>query len=487
MTARDSVRGRAVVAAFLAAAVVGGGLFLEQALGGAPPQPGSPPSVRTGAWFCPHGGGQGWRAWVVAANPSDRPASVRVTTFGSSGATVAREEVAPGALAYLSVPAEDQAAATTLEFFDSPVAAGMVVARPDGDGIGAEPCADRAATRWLVPEGTSVRGQTARLVVVNPFAESAVVDVALRTKDGPVRPGRVSGVVIGPRRSVAINLNELVLGEEPLVAEVRAALGKVVVGGVDLVADGGLRSVLGVREPATTWVLPAAGDGETGQLTVTSPSGRRVPFHVRAQGQESQSVVLEEGSVPADAARTVPIEAQGAGLVVEADGPEPFVAGRRLSSGTPAPAPAPPRRGGGVSRPPPPPPPPESTDSGAISGVPGGAQAWVAPPAVGPGGGRSILVLENPGGPELRVDVVLLTASGPPQALAEVTVPAGTSQRVDLSEVVGDEPVAAVVRASHPGVVVAQAGLGPAGYAVAMGLPMEPSSGTVSLGILRSV
>jgi hypothetical protein len=421
--------------------------------------------------------------WVVAANASDREAALRVTTFGAKGATATRERLAAGALAYVPVPAEEKASATVMESFGPAVGAGMVTIRPDGGGLGAEPCASRAGTRWMVPEGSSVRGQSSHLVVVNPFAQAAVIDVSLITKDGPIRPGRLSGVVIKPRRTVSYDLNQLALGKEPLTVNVQAGLGKVAVGGLDVAAGEGLRSVLAVPGPARTWILPGAADDGTSDVIVTAGS-RRVPFLVRAQGPESQVVVLEEGSVSAESALTSEVEAPDAGLVVEAEGPAPFVAGRRLSSGVELP-PAPPPTGkkGKKRRPEPPPPPPESTDSAATSGAPGGGTAWLSLPAVGPGGGRSTLILENAGTEEVTVEVALLRASGAPQQLDQVVVPGGVTVTVDLVETVGEGPAAAVVSASGPSLVVAQAGVGPDGYAVALGSPMEPSGSPGSLGI----
>ena len=39
----------------------------------------------TGAWFCPHGGGKGWQAWIAVANPGPATSTVRVTSFDQSG------------------------------------------------------------------------------------------------------------------------------------------------------------------------------------------------------------------------------------------------------------------------------------------------------------------------------------------------------------------------------------------------------------------
>lgn len=464
--------GRFVAAVAVAVVVVGGGVAFERVLGPRRPAAAGPTEVATGAWFCPHSGGRGWRVWVVAANPSDREAAVRVTTFGAGRPSTVRQRIPGGSVEYVPVTAEDKASASVVEFFGPRVSAGMVAARPDDGGLGAEPCASRAGTRWFVPEGTSVRGQASHLVVANPFAEEAVVDVTVLSPDGPTRPGPLSGVVIEPQRAVSYDLNEVVLGKDALTVLVRASLGKVAVGGVD-VGEEGLRSVLAVPGPARTWVLPGAGHQPASEAVVTAPAGRRVPFRVRTQGPETQITVLEDGVVPPEAARTFEVEGEQGGLVVEAEGEAPLVAGRRLTSGA-EPPPSPPRGGGRGQQRRQEPPPPQVSDTAATSGTPSGARGWVALPAAPPGGARTLLILENAGAEDLEADVVLLTRAGPHEApeLSAVPVPAGLTVTVDLAEVVGQEPVAAVVGSPSSSLVVAQATVGPDGYAVSMATPM---------------
>jgi hypothetical protein len=83
-----SVRGRLAVAVLTATAAVGGGLALER-LGPRTPDPTTIGDEVSGAWFCPHGGGEGWRAWIAVANPTAEAAEVRLTSGSGPSAQTA--------------------------------------------------------------------------------------------------------------------------------------------------------------------------------------------------------------------------------------------------------------------------------------------------------------------------------------------------------------------------------------------------------------
>jgi hypothetical protein len=111
-------RTRLVVAAAVSAVVVAGGVTMERRIGAAPRHPSAAGPGVSGAWYCPHGGGQGWRVWIVVANPTEVPSDVILTSRtggGPPGSTAST--VAPGTHAYVEVPAPEMASATVAEFF----------------------------------------------------------------------------------------------------------------------------------------------------------------------------------------------------------------------------------------------------------------------------------------------------------------------------------------------------------------------------------
>jgi hypothetical protein len=490
------IRGRLVVALVVAAIVVAAGTAFERVLGTRPLASSSRPAETSGGWMCPHGGGEGYRAWVVAVNAADRPADVVITTYGRADPRSVRDVVPARSRRYFEVPAQRMASASVLEFFGPPVVAGMVTRRAEGQGTAAEPCAPDAGRRWFVPEGTSIRGQAAALVVVNPFAQEAVMDIGLFTESDVIRHGNLSGVVVPPHRAEAFDLNRFALGEESLLADVRVSLGKVAVAGFGLGTEGGLRGTLGVSETAPTWILPGASDAEPARVTVLGTEARDAPFQVLTQDAEGSKVVLEEEEVPAHSVQSVKIPEQGAGVIVQGAGNVPFVAGRRLALAVPEPPPKPepkkPPKGekgqggkdgqdgkGQRDREPEPAP----ADLAATAGAPRPAAAWVAVPAVPPDGEGSLLVLQNPGGAPARGEVVLLAEEGVVGSPIPVDIEPGSVATLDLAEEGGSQPLAAVVRLSSGRAVAAQVASGPAGYSVSMAIPVEPSTTLEGLGI----
>jgi hypothetical protein len=442
------------VSFFLAVAVAGAVVALDRLVGPVPLAKGTTPPEVSGAWYCPHGGGDGWSAWIAVANPSDDPAALRVSTMGGGSRPVETPaEIQAKTTAYVEVPAEEASAASTVEFLGAPVAVGMVVSLPEQEGLAADPCVPEPSREWFVPGGTTLRGQRARLVVMNPFATDAAVEITLTGTRGVIRPGALQGLVLPSRRSVSIELNRFALGEEAVVARVRATLGRVVAGGLGS-SQRGLRSAIGVPAPARAWVLPGAGDDGLSALQVMVPGSREAPFRVRAQRVDGQTPLLDEASGDGGFAEALELEAEGAGLIVEAAGRQPFVVARRTGSR-------------------------EADDSALTAGTLPVAGASLALPATKPGGGGARLVIENPGAGAARGRVTLFSDTGPvvAPALANVDLGPGRIMIVDLSALAGLRPVAAFVEVTDGTLVSAQVSISSDGYAVSVGIPLEDVPG----------
>jgi hypothetical protein len=469
------VPGRLIVALVTATAVVGGGLVLEREVeAGAPAAPRV--DERSGSLYCPHGGGDGWRAWVTVANPGTDPAQVRVTSSTGSTAQQVRELLAPGTHRTLEVPAGQTAAASVVEFFGVRVAAGWVVARPEdqGGGVAAEGCAPRAAARWWVPEASTLRGETSHVVVHNPFAVQSVVDVSIVAGRRTLRPGNLKGLVLQPGQVRAVDLGRFALGEQALAAAVTAPLGRVVVAGLGG-SSGGIRAVQGVIAPSRRWILPAAGDG-SGSLTV-SATADPAPIHARAQTAQGEAPLIDLETVAADSVVAFEEGAREAGVVVGADGPAPFLAGRRLVAAAPAPEPTeePVDRPGGrrdrddgrTADREPETAPPSPLDLAGTAGSSRPAAGWVVLPPTAPAGGPAIVLLQNPDETPAEVQVTALGPDGPSEPQTVTVAPRSTA-RVDLPQ-----PAAAAIRAVRGAVVAAGAALGPRTYAVATGVVLD--------------
>ncbi|HEY7069417.1 MAG TPA: DUF5719 family protein, partial [Acidimicrobiales bacterium] len=289
---RSGLRGRAALVGVVALALVASAVALDHV--GAAGLGSTPSGAASGAWFCPHGGGDGWTAWVVAANPGRAAVSLRFTTLGARGATASDAvTLAPGHEVIREVPADDEAAATEVEFFGGWVGAAVVL-RPEAGspGMAAMRCASASHRVWYLPDEPTTPDRTSTVVVMNPFSQLAEFDVSFRSEQRTVSPGTLSPVVLGPHRAMALHVNAFALqtpGEDTMTATVVTRIGRVIAGSLDA-SPGGIRAEAGVAGAEREWVLPATGY-ESAALTVMNPSEARVGLTVVAQGPKRQKLV----------------------------------------------------------------------------------------------------------------------------------------------------------------------------------------------------
>ena len=247
-------RGQGILALVVLLVVVGGGLALQRGVGVRAAEPAAPPTSSSGAWFCPHGGGdKQWKATLYLANPGDAAVVARVSTFSRKKPDEPRSVTVPAqATVAVPVPAKGREASTYVEYFDGWVAASWVAQGGGGEiGVGAEPCAAATGPTWFAADGTTEQGEDAYLVVMNPFAVDAVFDVVLYTpKRAPIRNSALTDRVLRPGKSVAFRLNAFAEGEAAVGAEVDVSLGRVAVSSLGITRDGGYAASSGRRRPA---------------------------------------------------------------------------------------------------------------------------------------------------------------------------------------------------------------------------------------------
>ena len=115
-------------------------------------------------------------------------------------------------------------------------------------------------------------------------------------------------------------------------------------------------------------------------------------------------------------------------------------------------------------------------DQATVTGAAAPRRAWLVLPALTPKGGRSFLVLQNPGRSGARVSVQALGQGGvvPAPRLAAIGIPPGKTISVALSAALGARPVAMVVRAQTGTIVVGTVSYpaNGAAYAAMLALPM---------------
>jgi hypothetical protein len=456
------IRRRLVALVVLAALIGASGVFLDRVVG-ARAAPGasvrSPTAAGTafsGAWFCPHGGGQDWKAWIVVANPGDRPVHVRLTSFGASGETGRTDfDLPPHRMAYRAIPATEAGAATEVESFGGWVGASTVVQSASPAGTASERCEAAPSPSWALPDGTTSSGNATQVVVMNPFAQDATFDVTFFTDQrDPVRPGSLTPLVLPAGTSTAIEVRDFVLqapAEHVVSTAIEVKIGRVVAGSV-ISTPSGLRSEAGLARPSRHWTVPtAAGGGYV--LDLMNRGDHRAAVSIVSQDASGQRVVsgLNDLSVGPGEVTTFELpEATHGGLSVTSTNDVPIDASLVSTNG--------------------------SGDSAAVSGSSHGARRWLVLPGVPPAGGSGFVALENPRAQTVRVTLRLIDDRGPVASgvLDAVEVPPGATIVVHLAKAVGTSPVAVVVEAQGGTVVAAGASVTSdgAGYSSAPGVPI---------------
>lgn len=448
-------RAQAFAAGIVAVLLVGGAAYADRELGTREPEGAVEPTVVSGQWFCPHGGGEeGWEVGLQVANPGDAPATIRVRTLGPRRPSDVRTlTVEPRSLLRVDVPADGRARASMVEWFDQWVAVGWV-ARAGGEegGVAAESCASSAGDRWLLPDGTTEnRENDDSIVVMNPFAQNAVLSVVLLSeRSAPVVFGELTDIVLRPFRSRAIALDEVVEGERTVSALVDVSVGRVIAGSVGVTRPGALRSSLGyLGSPPEQVTFPGGADAGRTDLAVMNAGLERASLaaDLLTEGEDEQPFAgIAESAQPSESGRTFPATTSGSTAVLfDAGGPDVAAARRAFGART--------------------------DEASTLGATP--APAWIVLPAVAGEPWHPGLVLANPGSEP--ADVTLSLLSGGDEIT--VTIPPRGTLAV-APEFLEEAPEDAVMAVATSGTFVPAAasyslGLeGFAGYAVAVGIPV---------------
>jgi len=451
-------RGQGALALALAVIVVAGGVALDRALEPRVGRTAEGGAAASRAWICPHGGGEGWRGTIFLANPSRQPAVAHVTSLAADGSPSPRVVDLPaGSTVRIDVSATVREAATFVETFGPWVSAGWVVRGSGSErGSGAEPCIEGGGRTWFVADGTAEEGEETFVVVSNPFAADAVVDVVLFAEGRPpIRSSQVTNLSVPARSSVAVRLGRFAAGEPAVGTLVRARVGRVGVAGLGVGASG-VRSIVGATILSPRSILPLAGGSGQATLEVFDPGG---------EGSTIAGILLSEGDPSIiDGLVEAELGPESAGeFSVLVEDPSAIELSMQGSSGGAAALRAAGTRG----------------DAATTAGAPAAAPAWVVLPAVDSDQSASTVVLVNPGDVAAEVSLELLPEGGAASTVTTITV-SPRSVASAAPGFLGTTTAAVVVRCEVGAVVAVGAattgdgsGEEVAGYALSMGVPIE--------------
>lgn len=404
-----------------------------------------------GAWICAVGDtADGSTLDLVTVAPLAEggvPAVLSISTFGD-GRALDRESarVFPGSAVATPVDGGVADLGAVVRWREVPAAVHRqwrVEAEGRPSGLVSGPCQSETSERWVVPGLATAGGAQAELVLANPFGSAASVAIDLTTTDGVVSPRRLENVVVPARAVLSIPLNEHAPERSDLGAIVSTRSGRVVVEAVQTydAAIGGVEGrslVAAAPEPAENWTVPALSTSEAtpSWLWVTNPSEQPSAFtislHTPSGGvvpEGFEELTLAPGTTQrVDLVGLLEGEDATAAATVTVENAVPVV----VSGATQFRA--------------------ETEDRTGITVSLGAADldaSWVV--AAGAAAGRTVLLdLVNPSGAAASVDVALWTGSGlvRPEELAGLSLPAGGTAVVDVTDSLGDAEGAAAVFAN---------------------------------------
>jgi hypothetical protein len=448
-------RGQGWLALAVAALIVAAGLGFDR-LGPKAPAAAAAGAARSGTWFCPHGGGSGWRTVLTLANPGTTDVTARITSMGPKGSKDPQPiDVPAGSEVRQDVPSSERGGATLVEYFGGWIAAGWT-AQAGGDdvGVSAEPCAPSASPTWFSADNTTQHDQDAYLVIMNPFDVPAVFDVAIFTAQrAPIRDSDLTDVSLRAHRSVVVGLDAFAQGEEALTAQVNVTSGRAIVASLGVAHDAGIRSALAAPSTTTQAFLPVAAGTGLSQIEIGVPgeSGAQLDGTLlsgRAAGPVQSLVGVAQDPFTA---RIYQLHTTGpSAAVVRTKNGAAFVAALR-SNGL----------GGDVA---------------STGGTTSTADTWLVTPTVMGSHATPGLVLVNPGDTSVTVGLHLLAIDGASAAGdVSVTVPASSTVAAPPG-FLASSPGASVLVTADGGIVAMGASTsqlaGRGAYAFAMGVPV---------------
>jgi hypothetical protein len=260
-------------------------------------------------WFCP-GLPPGRRVpadqtLVTFSNTSAQPADVVVTLSPDEGKpTTSTFEIAPFTVVTRDRPSLGPAGGLTVETFGG---SAVVEEGIDGaNGIDISPCATRSGTEWQFAAGTTPRGVQQWLVVLNPYASDAKIDVTIRTNNGVRRPDQLQAFDVPRHTRRVIPIHDAAVREDRVAVEVIARAGRVVAAQtLVFTSDIGTPAIahaIGSPGASDRWTF-AAGSRITGVSTwvaVANVGDDETQVDVQAMPEDNQPVTPASITVPQD-------------------------------------------------------------------------------------------------------------------------------------------------------------------------------------------
>jgi hypothetical protein len=231
--------------------------------------------------------GEGVSGEVVIANPDEGPLTGTISLL-FTGQPAVVEPFTVGPRNSTSIPLSGR--------IDTPYVGAMVEIAGTGGiveqrvitpaGTSLSPCANEASNSWYFADGSTMDGVDYTLVMSNPFADTAVVDIEFITDQGRRNPDQFQGLVIPAQSVVAIDVDAAGAKDEPqLSIDIQSRRGRIVAAKAQTFAGSGRSGfvmALGSPSLGDTWSFAEGelGEGISEQLTIFNATDEPVDVDI---------------------------------------------------------------------------------------------------------------------------------------------------------------------------------------------------------------
>lgn len=245
------------------------------------------------SWFCPGAAaGDGIdAASVVIANPGDEEIATTVRLFSDDTGPIEPVVVEPRSQKRIDVlrGRTTGVVAPIVEIVGSVGTVEQELQYAAGDVT--SQCVSQTSNTWYFADGFTVEGTTQRLILTNPFPESAVVNVTYTTGDGKRSPSELQGIIVPARSVKNVSLQDVGAANESRIAlEVVATTGQIIASRIQHYLGGGrlgYSTTVGVPEALGEWWFVSGRTGElvSEELVVFNPTDQDAQVNVAFFGE----------------------------------------------------------------------------------------------------------------------------------------------------------------------------------------------------------
>jgi uncharacterized protein DUF5719 len=431
--------------------------------------------VQSSAWFCPGAPPSVpiSSESITLSNTGPAPAGADLIVYPDRGQAPVRRHVNVPARSVQTLPRATLGAAGGLiaETFSRDVAVESGI--ESRDSLALTPCATAASDSWYFAAGGTPRGVSQWLVLDDPFAADAKVDIVLHTNAGRREPDQLHGVDVARRSRTVIPIHDFAVRMNVVAVEIHARVGRIVAEQTLVYGrDAGARGVaVSLGQPVASTVSYIA-DG----LVTTDTSSSVTVANVGSADTEVQLEAFPGGPVglapvtlalPRDAVASVPI-GRCRPSPTSACVPVPTRTGYSLRVRSMANVPVIAevlQRGSGPTN-----------GAAIVSGTEQPARGWVFARSrvAGEKGGRLAFMNTGAGDAHVTVSFVSGGVVSQPPTLRALRVPPGVRVPVDLARAAGVPRGDAAIVVSADGDVVAEATIvGAADLTRSAGVPVR--------------